>query len=69
MGWEWHDRYRNEKGMFERRPDGTPAKVPMCIKISEDMADELRDRACKAKSEIGDYIRDALLHFWSTFSG
>lgn len=68
MGWEWHDRYRNELGQFERRPDGSAGKVPMCIKISEDVAEALRKRACEAKREIGDYVRDALLAFWDSFS-
>ena len=65
MAWEWHDRFRNQQGRFTTAPDGTMRKVPVSLKLPSDCAEELRQRACAAKREIGDYVHDALLQFWT----
>lgn len=61
MGLEWHDRRRDSAGRFARRD----YSARINLRMTEEMLEEIRRRACAAEMEISDYVVSCVLADWA----
>ena len=65
MGWEYHERKRDEAGKFARRdPEGGSPTMPITLRLPVDVVQRMRQDASAHHCEYGRYVTAALRAFW-----